>query len=339
LFAAGLLINGRFSDSGAALVQHVGMGQRNFRMIETNGITLRVVVEGQGPLLVLLHGFPQCWYLWRHQIDELVAAGYQVAVPDQRGYGGSDKPEEIEAYDGMHLVSDVVGIADALGHDTFTLIIHDIGAVIGWDIAMLYPERVNAVFALSVPPKRSGRTATRQEDIGDHFFYVVYFQQPGIAEAELDADVRKSLRMIHFALSGDAPPGLYLQPKRANAKLLDGLIDPDPLPNWLTDEDLDVYSEAYRDGFRGPINWYRNGRSAEVTRRLGNAAITQPCYFMAGSLDPALVLLRDAYDNLEQNVPDLRANVILDGAGHWLPLERTNEVNSALLDFLRGLER
>jgi pimeloyl-ACP methyl ester carboxylesterase len=174
-------------------------------------------------------GFPQCWYLWRHQIDELVAAGYQVAIPDQRGYGGSDKPEEIEAYDGMHLVSDVVGIADALGHDTFTLIIHDIGAVIGWDIAMLYPQRVNAVFALSVPPMRSGGTATRQEDIGDHFFYLVYFQQPGIAEAELD-----------------------LQPKPANAKLLDGLIDPDPLPNWLTEEDLDVYSEAYRDGFRGP---------------------------------------------------------------------------------------
>ena len=168
---------------------------------------------------------------------------------------------------------------------------------------------------------------------------MVYFQQPGFAEAELDADVRKSLRMIHFALSGDTPPGLYLQPKPANAKLRDGLIDPDPLPNWLTEEDLDVYSEAYRDGFRGPINWYRNGRSAEVTRASRNAAITQHCYFVAGSLDPGHVLLRDAYDNLEQNVPDLRGNVVLDGAGHWLPLERTDEVNSALLDFPRGLER
>jgi len=118
---------------------------------------------------------------------------------------------------------------------------------------------------------------TLQEDIGNHFFYVVYFQQPGFAEADLDADVRKSLRMIHFALSGDAPPGLYLQPKPANAKLRDGLIDPDPLPNWLTEEDLDVYSEAYRDGFRGPINWYLNGRSAErvIGKSLERAGATR----------------------------------------------------------------
>src|SRR6516165_4760435 len=120
----------------------VGMGKHSFRMMKTNGITLRVVVEGDGPLLLLLHGFPQCWYLWRHQIDELVAAGYQVAVPDQRGYGGSDKPAELEAYDAEEFVADVVGIADALGHETFTLVTHDFGAVIGWDIAVLHPERV-----------------------------------------------------------------------------------------------------------------------------------------------------------------------------------------------------
>jgi epoxide hydrolase A/B len=238
------------------LVQHVGMRQRNFRLIETNGITLRVVVEGDGPLLVLLHGFPQCWYLWRHQIDELVADGYQVAVPDQRGYGGSDKPAEIEAYDGKTLVADVVGIADALGHETFTLVTHDFGAVLGWDIAFLHPDRVSAVFALSVPPVRMQADVTLQDDVGDNFFYVVYFQQPGVAEAELDADLRKSLRMLHYAVSGDAPAGLYLQPKPASSRLLDGLIDPDPLPSWLSQQDLDAYCEAYADGFRGPINWY-----------------------------------------------------------------------------------
>jgi len=316
------------------------MGQHSFRMIETNGITLRVVVEGDGPLLLLLHGFPQCWYLWRHQIDELVAAGYQVAVPDQRGYGRSDKPAELEAYAAKEFVADAVGIADALGQETFTLVTHDVGAVIGWDIALLHPERVSAVFALSVPPVRmQGSAAELAESLGDNFFHVVYFQQPGIAEAELDADVRKSLRMLYYAFSGDAPPGLYLRPKPASAKLLDGLIDPYPLPSWLTGADLDVYSQAYRDGFRGPINWYRGYRGYELLRARGleHAKITQPCHLMVGSLDPALTLLADGFVNVDQNVTDLRGNIRLDGAGHWLPLERTKEVNAALLDFLSGL--
>jgi pimeloyl-ACP methyl ester carboxylesterase len=318
------------------------MGQHSFRMIETNGITLRVVVEGDGPLLVLLHGFPQCWYLWRHQIDELVAAGYQVAVPDQRGYGGSDKPAELQAYDAQELVADVVGIADALGHETFTLVTHDFGAVLGWDIALLHPERVTAMFALSVPPVRMQLSAAElEESLGDNFFHVAYFQQPAIPEAELDADVRKSLRMLHYAVSGDAPAGLFLQPKPASARLLDGLIDPDPLPSWLTEADLDVYCQAYRDGFRGPINWYRGYRGVELLRAHGleHAKITQPCHLMVGSLDPAATLLADAFVNVDQHVTDLRGNIVLDWAGHWLPLERTQEVNAALLDFMRGLGR
>ena len=316
------------------------MTQRNFHMIETNGITLRVVVEGEGPLLLLLHGFPQCWYLWRNQIDELVAAGYQVAVPDQRGYGGSDKPAAVDAYDIVQLSADAAGIADALGHELFTLITHDWGAIVGWYMSLLYPQRVKAVFALSVPPVRLPVGAvTRQENFGDNFVYVVYFQQPGVAEAELDADVRKSLRMMHYAVSGDAPAGLYLRPKPASSKLLDGLIDPAPLPTWLTDRDVDYYVEAYRDGFRGPLNWYRNiDRSMELTRHLEGARITQPSHFMVGSLDPVAALLPDAFANLEQNVPNLRGNVVLDGAGHWLPLERPKEVNAALLEFLGGLD-
>jgi pimeloyl-ACP methyl ester carboxylesterase len=316
------------------------MGQHSFRMIETNGITLRVVVEGDGPLLVLLHGFPQCWYLWRHQIDELVAAGYQVAVPDQRGYGGSDKPAELDAYDAKELVADVVGIADALGHETFTLVTHDFGAVLGWDIALLHPERVTAVFALSVPPVGMQLSAAELEEIvGDNFFHFVYLQQPAIPEAELDADVRKSLRMLHYTVSGDAAAGLSLQPKPASAKLLDGLIDPDPLPSWLTESDLDVYCQAYRDGFRGPINWYRGYRGDDLIRARGleHAKITQPCHLMVGSLDPAATILADAFVNVDQHVTNLRGNIVLDGAGHWLPLERTQEVNAALLDFLRGL--
>ena len=196
------------------------MKQRNVRMIETNGITLKVIVEGSGPLLLLLHGFPQCAYLWRNQIDDLVAAGYQVAVPDQRGYGGSDKPAEVEAYDLLQLSADAVGIADALGHETFTLVTHDWGAIVGWHVALLYPQRVNAVFALSVPPTIGTPVGalTRQENFGDNFVYTVYFQQPGVAEAELDADVRKSIRMPYYAVSGDAPEFGFMRPKPATQR-------------------------------------------------------------------------------------------------------------------------
>ena len=260
------------------------MKQRNIRMIETNGIRLKVIVEGSGPLVLLLHGFPQCGYLWRNQIDDLVAAGYQVAVPDQRGYGGSDKPADPQAYDSLTLSADAVGIADALGHETFTLVTHDWGAIIGWYMASLYPQRVNAVFALSVPPTIGTPVGalTRQENFGDNFVYTVYFQQPGVAEAELDADVRKSIRKLYYSVSGDAPEFGFMRPKPASSKMLDGLVDPDPLPSWLTEEDLDRYVEDYRDGFRGPINWYRSiDRGIELTRHL------------LGSQDHAAVPLHD----------------------------------------------
>ena len=197
------------------------------------------------------------------------------------------------------------------------------------------------MFALSVPPTIGvpAGAITRQENFGDNFVYTVYFQRPGVAEAELDADVRKSLRMIYYAYSGDAPAFSFLRPKPADSNLLDGLIDPDPLPSWLTEDDLDQYCEDYRDGFRGPINWYRSiDRGIELTSHLEGTKIMQPSHFMVGSLDPMNVLLADAVSKVEKNAANLRGNVVLDGAGHWLPVERPEEVNAALLDFLAGLE-
>jgi pimeloyl-ACP methyl ester carboxylesterase len=307
-------------------------------MVQTNGITLRVVVEGDGPLLLLLHGFPQCWYLWRHQIDALVAAGYQVAVPDQRGYGGSDKPAETLAYTANELIADTLGIADALGHKTFTLVTHDFGAVLGWDIALRHPERISGVFALSVPPSVGHQPAVLQLLEAGHFLHFLYFQQPDVPESELDADVSKSLRMLHYAMSGDAPEGLFLHPRPAGAGILDGLVDPIPLPGWLSQEDLDVYCNAYRDGFRGPINWYRGYHlGVPVAATPDKDTIGVPCHLMVGSRDASRVINPDAFAHVEETLTDLRGNVVLDGAGHWLPLERTRDVNSALLTFLSGL--
>jgi pimeloyl-ACP methyl ester carboxylesterase len=317
------------------------MKQRNFQMIKTNGITLRTVVEGQGPLVILLHGFPQCWYLWRHQIDPIVAAGFQVAVPDQRGYGGSDKPVAIEAYNIVELSNDVAGLATALGHERFIVVGHDWGAPVAWHTALLHRERIRAVVGMSVPYARwQAGTLTRQENFGDNFWYMVYFQKPGVAEAEFEADLRKSLRMIYCAASGDAPEGLFTQPKPASAKFLDGMIDPPSLPSWLTSEDLDYYVAQYQQsGFRGPLNWYRNiDRNAELTPQLQDAKVEQPAFFIAGKKDLVLSFAGGIWlKQMDQLVPNLRGKVLVEGAGHWVQQERPEPVNEALLGFLKSV--
>ena len=315
------------------------MKNRNLQMIETNGIRLRTVVEGKGPLVILLHGFPQCWYLWRHQIDPLVEAGFQVAVPDQRGYGGSDRPKAIDAYDIVELTGDVVGIADALAHEKFHVVGHDWGAPVAWHTALLHPERTRSVVGLSVPYTRwVAGVMTRQETFGDSFWYMVYFQTPGVAEEELEADIRKTLRTVYFSISGDAPDGLLAVPKPSTAKFLDGMMDPDTLPPWISEEDLDYYVAQYEEsGFRGPLNWYRNiDRNAEITPQLEQAKIAQPSFFIAGVKDPVLLFGGGGWvDLMDHYVSDLRGKVLVDGSGHWVPMERPREVSDALLGFLK----
>ncbi|MGH9840009.1 MAG: alpha/beta fold hydrolase [Blastocatellia bacterium] len=317
------------------------MNEPNFQQIETNGIRLRAVVEGSGPLVILLHGWPQCWYLWRHQIDPLVAAGFQVAVPDQRGYGGSDKPAAIEAYNIIELTNDVVGIADVLGHERFLVVGHDWGAPVAWHTALLHPQRVRAVAGLSVPYTRwRARTLTQQEFYGDNFWYMVYFQQPGVAEAELEADIRKSLRMVYFTISGDLPAELRPRRKPATAKFLDGMTDPAQLPAWLTEEDLDYYVAQYeQSGFRGPLNWYRNiDRNIELTPQLEAARIEQPSFFIAGTKDPVLQFGGGrGVEAMDKWMADLRGKVLIEGAGHWVQMERPAEVTEALLGFLKSV--
>ena len=318
------------------------MQERNFQAIETNGVRLRTVVEGSGPLVILLHGFPQCWYLWRHQIDPLVAAGFQVAVPDQRGYGGSDRPPEIEAYDAVTLTNDVTGIADALGHEKFYLVGHDWGAIVAWHVALLRKERLHALFNMSVPwpwpPPASWKVGryTRQESFGDQFWYIVYFQTPGVAEAEFEADVRKTLRTLYFSASGDVPQDIGFSTKPATAKFLDGMVDPPSLPAWLTEEDLDYYEAQYQhSGFRGPINWYRNiDRNIALTPQLERAKVEVPTGFLLGSKDLVIQFEDGWVEQLDTRVSDLRCKIYIKGAGHWVQMERPAPVNEALLSFL-----
>ena len=169
---------------------------------------MRAAVEGEGPLVILVHGWPELWYSWRHQIKPIARAGYRVVAPDVRGYGGSDKPHDVETYDMFHMMADVIGLIDAFGERAATLVGHDWGAPICWNTAALHPDRVSAVAGLSVPYHQRGKVSGIElwrRIYAGKFFYQLYFQAEGVAESELEADVGTSLRKIYFALSGDAP--------------------------------------------------------------------------------------------------------------------------------------
>ena len=250
--------------------------QPSLEIIETHGIRLRVALAGKGPLIVLVHGWPESWYSWRHQIPVLAENGYRVAAFDVRGYGGSDKPPAIDAYSIKAMCADVAGLIAALGEDQAILIGHDWGATIVWNTSLFHADKVRGVVGLSVPHTGRGPMPLielfRQLYEG-RFFYQLYFQQPGVAEAELEADVRSSLRKVYYWGSGEAiRSGLKIN-KPANARLLDGLPDPQPFPAWLTAADLDYYVEQFRlSGFRGALNRYRTSvldfqQQAEVAER------------------------------------------------------------------------
>ncbi len=309
----------------------------------TNGIKVRAAVEGTGPLVIMVHGWPELWYSWRHQIRPIAEAGFRVMAPDVRGYGGSDKPEPIEAYDMIELTADVVGLIDALGEEKAILLGHDWGAPICWNTAVLHPERVAAVVGLSVPYFQRDEVSEIerwQKLYEGKFFYQLYFQEEGIAEAELERDVRTTLRKIYYLASGDSTTeeSQLIAMKGPKDNFLDGLSDPHPFPTWLTDEDLDYFVEAFsRSGFRGSLNRYRaQQRDWEILPQLSELTVDQPSYFIAGALDVVRTFIpgTDLFENPGVNCTDFRGATIIDGEGHWIQQEAPERVNRALLDFL-----
>jgi pimeloyl-ACP methyl ester carboxylesterase len=316
------------------------MSEITHRTIEANGIDMHIAEAGEGPLVLLLHGFPELWYSWRHQLPALADAGYHAVAPDVRGYGGTDAPAAIESYNMLNHTADVVGILDALGERTAAVVGHDWGAPIAWHCALLYPDRFPAVVALSVPyiPRASAPpTQLLKQVFADTFFYILYFQEPGVAEAELEADVARSLRLLLHSASGDGPRGAGLARKPRDAKFLDGMQEPDRLPSWLTKADLDYFTgEFERTGFRGGLNRYRNmDRDWEELPQLAGAKVQQPALFITGDRDPVLTFTSS--DAMKASVPDLRDVLILPGCGHWTQQERPAEVSTAIVGFLEGV--
>jgi len=316
------------------------MAEITHRTLAANGIDIHIAEHGNGPLVLLLHGFPELWYSWRHQLPALADAGFHAVAPDIRGYGRTDSPLPVESYSMRNLTADAVGILDALGVESAVVAGHDWGAPIAWHCALMYPERFSAVVALSVPytprPNSPPLQALRRI-FADRFFYMLYFQEPGLAEAELEADVRKSMRAILYEWSGDAPEGVATRRKAKDAALFDDEVQPERLPSWLPEADLYYYVEEFqRTGFRGGLNRYRNmDRDWEELAHLAGAVVRQPALFVAGERDPVLGFTR--MDAMKAHVPDLRKTVLLPGCGHWTQQERPSEVNRELIEFLRDL--
>ncbi|MFE4642516.1 alpha/beta fold hydrolase, partial [Streptomyces sp. NPDC056730] len=271
------------------------------RLVDVPGGRIHLVEQGTGPLVLLIHGFPESWYSWRHQLPVLAAAGFRAVAVDVRGYGRSSKPHDIEAYRMLAHVADNVGVVRALGEETAVVVGHDWGSTIAANTALLRPDVFTAVGLLSVPyAPRGGFRPTDAFSLmgGPEEFYVSYFQRPGRAEAEIERDVRGWLAGFYAALSGDAvAPADGGDPHfvPAGGKLSDRFPDASP-PSWLGEADLDVYADEFeRTGLTGALNRYRNmDRDWEDLAAWHGAPIIQPSLFIGGALDASTTWLADA---------------------------------------------
>jgi pimeloyl-ACP methyl ester carboxylesterase len=310
------------------------------RNVTANGIRMHFAEQGSGPLVLLCHGFPEGWYSWRDQLTALAAAGYHAIAPDMRGYGRTDAPPEISSYTVLDIVGDMIALVGALGEKRAIIVGHDWGANIAWHAALFRPDVFPAVAALSVPFRQRGPAPPLQmlRKAGQLTHYWFHFQEPGVAEAEFERDPRAALRRVLYSISGDAPPETRALTLQLGKGWLANSLDPERLPNWFTDADLDhMAAEFSRSGFRGGLNWYRNiDRNWELLAPFAGAKVTAPALYIAGDHDLVVKFPRmdQLIANLKLFVPNLTKTIMLPGCGHWTQQERAHEVNAALIAFL-----
>lgn len=317
------------------------------KSVEVNGITLSYLEQGEGPALLLCHGFPETSYSWHKQIPVLAAAGYRVLAPDLRGYGESSAPLASDEYTVFHAVGDLVGLLDVLSIERAVIVGSDWGATIAWQMALMRPDRIAGIVAFGVPmmgrpPLPPTQLFPRTEDA---LFYTLYFQDPGIAEQELEQDIHASLRKIYYGASGDAGPrrpgdgtpnpfGMVA----AKRGLLHGLSDPASLPGWLS-SGLDTIAASYaRSGFRGGLNYYRNlDRNWQLQASLDGLQVQVPALFAIGSRDAGLSIpgMDRIIADMPKLVPHLLETITIEGAGHWLHQEQPGVVNDLILSFAK----
>ena len=316
------------------------------RLIRTDRLTQQVLEAGDGPLVLLLHGFPELSISWRAQVEALAAAGFHAVAPDMRGYGGTDGPAEREAYSILHLVGDMVDLVRALGEGRCVVVGHDWGAAVAWHCALMRPDLFTAVAGLSVPfqPRRpkgppTAAMAALSKRAGRGDLYISRFQ-PDDAHAAFDADPAAALRKMFHAYDGATPPerqSTGFLPEGVG--LTESIVDDPTLPPWMGEAHFAEYVAAFAaGGFRGPVDWYRNlDANWADTAFLQDARIRVPGAFVVGERDPVRHYAGPHEAGLKDWIPDLRMQAVIPGAGHWIQQERPDEVNAFLLDFLRGL--
>lgn len=336
---------------GLLLISLYGVAQSGepvHRFVQVNGIKMHIVEQGRGPLVVLIHGFPELSYNWRHVMPALVAAGYHAVAPDMRGYGKTDAPPNIADYSQLQAVGDVVGLVRALGYDSAVVVGHDTGATTAANCAILRPDMFRAIAQLSVPYSARAEgslkpsEANRRRVPQGQQFYVTYYQAPGVAEKVLEADPKRTLRMWLYSSSGGTPQAHKARYTFGlNETALDGRTEPDRLPDWLKEEDLDYFANEFsRTGFRGALNWYRaQDIFWEATPFLVGRQMLQPALFIGGDDDPWIAQVgQAAVENLEKSVPNLWNKVLLPGIGHSIEQEAPQHVSRLLIEFLSFLD-
>jgi pimeloyl-ACP methyl ester carboxylesterase len=320
------------------------MTEIRHRVVDTNGIRMHLAEAGEGPLVLLCHGFPESWYSWRHQLPALARAGYHAVAPDMRGYGHTDAPADVDRYTQLHHVGDMVGLLETLQISEAVIVGHDWGAPVAWNAALMRPDRFRAVVGMSVPYSPRGKVSLidvlKKNGLND--FYMMYFQEPGVAEGEFERDVVTSLRRVLYSASGSRPEGTNWKAFAApGGGLLDNALDAKMPFAWLSEQDLAEYvADFRRSGFRGGFNWYRNiHRNWELMAPFIHAVIRQPSMFIAGERDGVLRMpaMKSAVDHIKQLLPGVRRTEIIPAVGHWIQQEAPDRVNALLIEFLRGL--
>lgn len=318
------------------------------RKLVANGLTMHIEEQGEGPLILFAHGFPETSHAWRHQLAAAAAAGYHAVAPDMRGYGETQRPAEVSRYTAYDLVGDLVGLLDALGHDNAIIVGNDWGSTVAWQAAVMRPDRFRGVAAIGVPmmPASPAPPTTFFPQSDEEMFYVAYFQEPGVAETELERDVDTTLRKILFSASRDAGPRLerdgtpnpFAMVSRSNG-MLASLPRPDRLPRWLDEEDFARYVDSFRrSGFTGGLNYYRNlDANWGLQRALSGLKVQVPAIFLVGEQDVGLTIpdMRAIIAAMPQIVPNLMASKVIPNCGHWAPQEKPEDVNAEIIAFAR----
>jgi pimeloyl-ACP methyl ester carboxylesterase len=293
------------------------------RYVDAGPVRVHVAEEGSGRPVILAHGFPELWYSWRHQLPALAEAGYRAVALDMRGFGDTSIPDDIGAYDSASISRDLLAVLDDLGHERAAFVGHDWGAAVVWYLARAHPERVAAVAGMSVPfiPAGSSPPLELMRKLLGNDFYIVWFQEPGVAEDALSRDLART----------------FLTSRVWDRHWAEQEEEELHRPDWLSEADLRVYVDTFsRTGFTGGLNYYRNiDRNWELQRALGDRRIEPPSMFLTGERDP--VRLWTSAERMEGWLTDMRESIVVPGAGHWVQQEAPERVNDALLRLLRDV--